>query len=201
MLIIALLKTFQMKTKTRIFITAIFIIVMSLVLYLFLTKTFAGYRFRYQIRLETSNLKLVDVYKEISGTNKIEWVTGESGDIHILIGHSMPENPQKFIGDKIFLLNSLFEPTKSPYPEVITNIIDCPTEFKPIKQDFSTGIIYKLYAGGRYGYGICAKDLVKYDSFYGLFDCGKKGVFEIKIFGPAGGSRIEKIIKSFSCND
>jgi hypothetical protein len=84
---------------------------------------------------------------------------------------------------------------------VITNTIDCPDEFKPIKQDFGGGTVYKLFAGERYGYGICTNDLIKFDSYYGLFDCGRKGIFEVKLFGPVGGAGIENIIKSFSCNN
>lgn len=63
-----------------------------------------------------------------------------------------------------FLLESLFSPTDSPYPEVLTNVIQCPEECKPKTKETENGIIYTLFAGDRFTYGICAQDLVAYYS-------------------------------------
>ena len=116
--------------------------------------------------------------------------------------------PQKYIDDKKFLLESLFLPTTSPYPGVITNIRECPNEFKPIVQETQQGTIYTLFAGARFNYGVCAKDLVEYYSMYGIFDClptgdlpqgdKEKGIFEIRLFSKAP-EQLQPLIESFAC--
>ena len=151
------------------------------------------------IKIDTGGLRVVDSYKEDNGANSINWIDAESDNIKLFVGKATPESHDKFINDKVYLLESLFEPVKSPYPEVLTNIIVCPQEFKPKLLESSQGKIYKLFAGARLAYGVCVKDLVKYDSYYGIFDCGKKGVFEVKVFGQVGDSNIEKVMRSFSC--
>lgn len=123
----------------------------------------------------------------------------KSDKILIRIQKSKVEASQKLINDRIDVLNSLFEPTKSPYPEVITNIIDCSSEFKPKATDVKNGKIFTLFAGERFNYGLCSRDLIRYKSLYGIFDCKNKGVFEIRIFGNDT-SYIQKIMQSFSCN-
>lgn len=115
------------------------------------------------------------------------------------IAKSSPENSRKFIDDRKELLRLLFEPTTSPYPEFITNIVSCGDEFKPKEEKAKNGVIYSLYAGSRFNYGVCSRDLIKYRSRYGIFDCGRKGIFEINIFSE-NDTAIDKIAKSFSCN-
>lgn len=175
------------------------LLTLAAIVFLYINKTLSGRILTFGVKMNTSGFKLTDSYREINGTNKVYWLVADSQGNKLFLGRLLPEDPAKYINDKVFLLTALFEPTQSPYPEVITNVIDCPQEFKPVKQDFGSGVIYKLYAGERYGYGICTKDLIKYNAYYGLFDCGKKGVFEIKLFGSPGGDEIQKIIESFSC--
>jgi len=105
---------------------------------------------------------------------------------------------QKYIDDKKFLLESLFLPTTSPYPGVITNIRECPEEFKPKMQEVQDGAIYVLLAGSRFNYGVCAQDLVEYYSAYGIFDCKEKGIFEVRVFSKTDEAP-QNIAQSFEC--
>lgn len=105
---------------------------------------------------------------------------------------------EKYISDKKFLLNSLFLPTTSPYPGIITNIVECPEEFRPKETTTKNGTVYTLFAGERFNYGICAKDLIEYYSMYGIFNCKEKGVFEVSIFSRED-SYSETILRSFNC--
>jgi len=106
--------------------------------------------------------------------------------------------PQKYIDDKKFLLESLFLPTTSPYPGVITNIRECPEEFKPKVHYHENGSIYTLFAGARFNYGVCAQDLVEYYSAYGILDCKEKGTFEVRVFSKSE-DLPETIAQSFKC--
>lgn len=165
----------------------------------YFNKTLPGKLFISGVKMNSSGFKLTDSYSQKVGTNDIRWTEAENGSVKLIIGKAKPESKEKYISDRILSLESLFEPNTSPYPEVITNTIVCGQEFKPVESDTGTGKIFKLYAGERFDYGICAGDLIKYDSIYGIFDCGQKGVFEIKLFDSPGKGTIENLIKSFNC--
>lgn len=152
----------------------------------------------WQIKLNLSGFKLTDYKKIESKDKKIEQLEAKSSNVSLRLTKFKVSNSQKFIEDKKFLLNSLFEPITSPYPEVLTNIVECPDEFKPKEQTTSLGTTYTLFAGERFNFGICSKDLVKYQAIYGIFDCGKKGVFEISLF-EKDAQNLEPIMKSFKC--
>ena len=109
------------------------------------------------------------------------------------------EAPQKYINDKKFLLESLFLPTTSPYPGTITNVSECPEDFRPREQTHENGSIYTLFAGGRLNYGVCAQDLVEYYSAYGIFDCKEKGIFEVRVFSK-NEDLSGTIAQSFTCH-
>lgn len=148
----------------------------------------------WQVSFDLSGFKLQSFLKE-DKRQKLEAIRGET---RVELTKIKAEDNQKFIEDKKFLLKSLFEPTTSPYPEVITNIIDCPQEFKPKSQEVKNGTIYTLFAGERLNYGICSRDLVKYNSAYGIFDCQNKGIFEIKVFDQDE-QTVKNLISTFAC--
>ena len=108
---------------------------------------------------------------------------------------------ERFVADRSHLLESLFEPTTSPYPEVITNVIVCPSQFKPTKETVPNGVMYRLFAGERLNYGVCDASLVYYNSTYGIFNCGAKGVFELQAFNllRASDAGRQEWVTSFHC--
>lgn len=153
----------------------------------------------WNVQIIQSGFKLTNFTKEQSKTAKTELLESQNGQVIERITKTEVENHQKFIDDRKFSLESLFLPTTSPYPEVITNILVCPDKFKPkIEISDEKKTIYSLFAGERFNYGICTQDLVKYESLYGIFDCSQKGIFEIEFFGN-NIKNMEEIIKTFSC--
>ena len=150
------------------------------------------------ISLDTSNFKLLSFARDKTSFSKVEKLEAISGTTKVFIDKTEIEDHKKYIEDKKFLLESLFLPTTSPYPEVITNIIECPDEFKPRVRETNNGVVYTLFAGERFNYGVCSHDLVKYHSGYGIFDCKDKGIFEIRVFSD-GNNEIERIMNSFKC--
>jgi hypothetical protein len=127
-----------------------------------------------------------------------ETLEAKEGDTILKVTKIKTDAPQKYVNDKKFLLESLFSPTTSPYPGFITNVVVCPEEFKPTMKDAENGTIYTLFAGDRFTYGICAQDLVAYDSVYGVFDCKEKGIFEVQLFAKTK-EGLEPRIESFAC--
>ncbi len=90
-----------------------------------------------------------------------------------------------YISDKMFMINSLFRGVSSPYPGALSNRIECPEEFKPIKLANKPFDYYIVYASNRFTYGVCSWDLIKYQSIiYFLYCDREKSLYHIKLFGP-----------------
>ena len=153
---------------------------------------------KWQVGFNSAGLTLTDFSKVSERTLTKETLQAGGGNTILKMTKIKTNAPAKYAGDKKFLLESLFSPTTSPYPEVITNIVECPEEFKPKVQETEQGTIYTLFAGDRFTYGICAKDLVAYHSSYGIFDCKEKGIFEVQLFAKTK-EGLEPVIESFVC--
>lgn len=186
--------------RIKVLLPLLLLVVVLAGIYMY-SRTLQGRMGVWGIKISTGNMHVTDSYREISGTNKIDWIEAQDGDMTMFIGRVFPQDVQKFINDKIYSLMALYEPSTSPYPEVITNIITCPDDFKPHQIQDSRGSVYKLFAGERFGYGICTNDLIKYQSLLGMFDCGGKGVFEIKLFDVKSADRIQGVMNSFACGN
>ena len=158
----------------------------------------AGYLKKWNVSIPAVDFELVTFAESKTGGVAKETLEAKEGDTILKMTRVKTEAPQKYIEDKKFLLKSLFSPTDSPYPEVITNVIECPEEFKPKVKELEQGTIYTLFAGDRFTYGICSKDLVAYYSSYGIFDCKEKGIFEVQLFAKTK-QELEPAIESFVC--
>jgi hypothetical protein len=178
-----------------------FIIVLLGVFIYFVINFFSsaeGKLFIWGIDLDIAGFELNSKTQQSNKSAQRESLELKLDNSMIRIQKNIVEDGKKLIGDRISVLNSLFTPTTSPYPEVITNTIECSGEFKPKEKDVKYGKIFTLFAGDRYNYGVCVKDLIKYNSQYGIFDCKEKGIFEILIFSRDN-KKIDQIMQSFSC--
>lgn len=153
---------------------------------------------RWEVRMAGAGFKVLDVSETSSKTFGAETLEAQKGGVVLKMTRTKTEASQKYIDDKKFLFKSLFLPTTSPYPEVITNIVECPEEFKPKVKETEQGTIYTLFAGDRFTYGICAQDLAVYHSAYGIFDCKEKGIFEVRLFSKTK-EGLQPLIESFTC--
>ena len=108
----------------------------------------------------------------------------------------------KYIREQVALLNGLFESQLPPYPEFLTKETGCDEKYKPISKKNRYGEYYLLYAGKRFGYGICVEDLIEYKASMGFFYCPEKnGLYKIEYFVPKN-EDVKKLInlnESFNC--
>ncbi len=148
--------------------------------------------------MNISRFKLINFSNEKNRTSLSQTLEVKKDDIIIKLTKTVIDDHQKIISDRKFLLNLLFMPTISPYPQEITQVIECPKEFKPKSEIIKDGEVFTLFAGERFNFGICSQDLVKYSAVYGIFDCGEKGVFEIWLYGK-NENDLTALAKSFSC--
>jgi len=152
----------------------------------------------WNVGMDLAEFALTDFSKEQIRTLTKEELAAERGETTVKLTRIETEAREKYIEDKKFLFESLFLPTTSPYPGVITNVIECPEEFKPKLTKTEKGTFYALFAGERLNWGICAEDLIEYYSTFGIFDCEEKGIFEVRAFSKAK-HEAETIVRSFTC--
>lgn len=108
----------------------------------------------------------------------------------------------KYIQKEITLIESFFEPQLPPYPEFLTQESSCEEKYRPLKQESRYGKHLIMYAGERFGYGVCVDNLIKYRATLGYFYCDNTNMlFKIEYFTKKDAS-IEKLINfnnSFVC--
>lgn len=103
---------------------------------------------------------------------KIKFTPRESKDV-----------ANNYINKEIALFQGIFEPHLPPYPEFLTKEASCAEKYKPIPIKSSYGQSFILYAGDRFGYGVCADDLIKYRASIGYFYCeNSNNVFQVEYF-------------------
>jgi len=95
----------------------------------------------------------------------------------------------KIIDDKRFLIENLFKTQPSPYPDIVSNQVDCPARLKPMRFDTLYPNLrvfaFRLFANERYIYGECTDDVIVYTSAYILaYNIREKTLTEIKYFTP-----------------
>ena len=112
------------------------------------------------------------------------------------------DETEKYIAGQLALFNGLFEPQLPPYPEFLTKETGCDEKFKPIERNSHYGNYYLVYAGKRFGYGICTEDLIEYNASLGFFYCPQRDtLFKLEYFIPKDNDFNELIVlfESFVC--
>jgi hypothetical protein len=112
------------------------------------------------------------------------------------------EKANTYISDKMFMINSLFRGVSSPYPGALSNRIECPEEFKPVKLTNKHFDYYIVYASSRFTYGVCSWDLIKYQSIIYFLHCNEEeSLYYIKLFISTDKeiSDYEKMLTSLKC--
>jgi hypothetical protein len=79
------------------------------------------------------------------------------------------DQAREYINEQSIILTNLYEPVPPPYPEFIGQEVSCDSKYKPLKKEHSLGEYYLLYAGDRYGYGVCEDKEIKYKTFLSYF--------------------------------
>lgn len=116
------------------------------------------------------------------------------------------DSANSYIKEEKFKLESVFDPIRSPYFEVLTKKIECPEEFKPLTAESTHPnnkvFYYILYANERFAFGVCSKDLIKYRAIVAFTYCkNTRDLYHLKYFIPNQeyNETAEETIKSFSC--
>lgn len=109
---------------------------------------------------------------------------------------------EEYIANQTVLLSGIFEPQLPPYPEFLTKQTGCDKKYKPIKENEKYGDSYLMYAGSRFGYGICNDDLIEYKASLGFYYCPEsKTLFKLEYFigEDEDFGKLQALSKSFNC--
>ena len=93
------------------------------------------------------------------------------------------------VADKRFLIENLFKTQPSPYPDVVSNSVNCPDQFRPVPHDTANATMWKfaytIYANDRFIFGECSDDAIFYSTAYiFIYNHKEKILNEIKYFTP-----------------
>ena len=116
------------------------------------------------------------------------------------------ESAEEYMNYQLNMLNSTFEPIKSPYPGRITRERVCSEEFKLVKvnKDNSSSTYYLLYSTNRYSYGTCSWDSIRYRVIFLFRYCeNKKELYQVEMFIPVDefNESYEKMAEKVRCKN
>lgn len=114
---------------------------------------------------------------------------------------------ETFFSDKKLYIESNYVKSLSPYPEVVTNSIECPPEFKPKLTEYENEdmklLAYDFLTNDRFTYGICSDDLATYRGQSVSIYCKKsKELYYIEFSVPISDPKSNLNLKydSISCD-
>ena len=107
----------------------------------------------------------------------------------------------EYISEKMFFIFSLYREVHSPYPGLLSNKVECSSEFTPIEIKNTPHSYYIIQATDRLTYGACSQDLIKYNSILQFQYCENDGLYFIELFLPLDVDleRYESIVKQTLC--
>ncbi len=134
------------------------------------------------------NFKLTK-QQDAAGTRKVEFKSTTDYIVAKTWYNIEDSMAGKIIDDKKFLIENLYKTQPSPYPDVVSNEVDCPERLKPVRFDTLYPNLrifaFRLYANDRYIYGECTDDVIVYKSAYILaYNIHEKMLTEIRYFTP-----------------
>ncbi len=186
--------------------------IIALIILLLLFYAFVHLRSAYDINVAMSDFGIsimgIEAFREIDIKND-KIMAKDNGSLLII---SLNKNvnvdmAQRIVNDKIAVLESQYEIRNAPYPGEVTREVVCPEEFKPVKNIIDNQhsmANYMLYSTISFTYGVCAKDLIAYKAFFGLFYCEKRNnLVQIELFVPINNEKefneSLKKISTFEC--
>lgn len=99
------------------------------------------------------------------------------------------QRADRYIKERQYIIESLYSRIPSPYPGMVSKIIECSDEFKPkiidLKIESRNIPVYLLFSTPRFTYGACADELIKYRGvLVFVYSEGDKILYQIEIFIP-----------------
>jgi hypothetical protein len=131
------------------------------------------------------------LYKQSSNANSLKFEFKSLTDFLIVRTYSQLSDSaaKSIVADKRFLIDNLFKTQPSPYPDVVSNSVNCPDQFRPVARDTSNKTMwlfaYTIFANNRFIFGECSDDAIFYTTAYiFIYNRKEKVLNEIKYFTP-----------------
>jgi hypothetical protein len=121
------------------------------------------------------------------------------------------DEAEKQIQAQITRMKALFEKAAAPYPGEVSDVIQCPEEFRPIFGTTNQNNLqishFTGFLNSRLVFGACTADQVIYQAVLALFYCPEqKQLFQLEIIAPAekfkaSPEKYNQRLKSLACKD
>lgn len=192
------------KNIIKFFIIILLVLLSATIIY----QKINEFSLKKDINIDIQNIdkfKLVDIYKNEDDT--ITNIEAKKGNAIIKIKYIKEidkESSEEYKDYQLEMLNSVYEPIKSPYPGRITREIVCPEELKPVEvnNNDTNSQYYIMYSTSRYSYGACSWDSIKYRVIFLFRYCeNKKELYQVEFFVPLKefNKSYEKMAESIRC--
>ncbi|MBI3543057.1 MAG: hypothetical protein HY075_07270 [Deltaproteobacteria bacterium] len=140
------------------------------------------------------------------GDSTVESAEARAGDGRVVrvqkLGGVSPELADRLVRDRLFQIESIYEPHRDPYFASLTKNTSCPARFQPVRRREGAVETLALFANDRLTYGACTSDLAAYRVLVSFVDCSRsRNVFVVEYFVPARlfGAEDEAFTRSLQC--
>lgn len=120
-----------------------------------------------------------------------------------VIKNIAPKYADRYIEERKDMIESLYKRIPSPYPGMISKVIECSDEFKPkvvyLEIEEKNTPVYILYSTPRFTYGACVEDLIKYrGALTFIYREKEKTLYRIDLFIPRKDFDKKKVLNILS---
>lgn len=200
--------------KNKIFCTVLLIIIQCLIYSVFAQNISS----QYSVPVDSAFMSTAKITVKIKGDfslskeqnsgNTIKMVFKSKTDLlNVKTFNSVDDSSaRKIVRDKRFLVENLYKTQPSPYPDVVSNTVNCPDRFRPLTIEAADSgkwiFAYKIFANERFVFGECSDDAIFYTCAYIFIYCRKNKILnEIKYFTPGLSpvNKAEDVIGGVEC--
>lgn len=182
--------------KPRVLILLVIIIAVSFILY-----KYPKCRFLTCVNFPDQNsYSLKEVYYQ--DQNTFRGIYGHGSDLLRVDIRKIPlqTEAEEIIQERLAQISNLYAPSRSPYPGILSSMIDCDQSLKPEIKQFQdaqkTIYYYRAYLNSQLVAGACSRDQAVHQETVALFYCaGNKYLFQLEFIGDFD----EKLIGAFNC--
>jgi len=156
-----------------------------------------------------NEIKVSDVKPVKKYDHNVDSISSSLGQVKINIERISSADDdfyRLYFKDKGLFIESSYVKSLSAYPDIITNTIECPDEYKPEKYEKNGKDIeilsYVFLTNDRFNYGICSSDLITHKGIMISAYCPEShDLYDIKLLIPIDQENLnyKNIIENIKC--
>lgn len=147
--------------------------------------------------------RTVDTYENGAAVWRGMLGKGESRLRLTVIRNVAPQDAAFYRQSVLATLEGLYEPVRSPYPGMVSQVVRCDPAYVPVPRDMQsadgrTMTYYHGFLTGRMTYGACVDSQVAYRGYAAVFYCAPERIFvHMEYLDPAAVKKTESDYMAF----